>query len=224
MNNNRLISLGLVAGSLAILLLGWFLGVSPILDQAAAANSQRDTAAASNVALEARTAALKDQFDNLSELEDELGPLSASVPFDGDVSAFLDRINALGDQIGVSLDSLTVGSAEVVTAGEAVDPTAEAPATDAAPTTEGTATEDPATPAEPAPADTSTGLVSIPVTVVVKGGYPQTLAFLGALQNDSRLFLMKTVGVNGLTDGTPFTGTFDGWIFALPATAPAPAP
>lgn len=219
MNNNRLISLALIAGSLAILLLGWFLGVSPILDQAAAANSQRDTAAASNVALEARTAALKDQFDNLSELEDELGPLSASVPFDGDVSAFLDRINALGDQIGVSLDSLTVGSAEVVTAGEAVDPAAEAPAIDAAPPT-----EDPATPAEPAPADTSTGLVSIPVTVVVKGGYAQTLAFLGALQNDSRLFLMKTVAVNGLTDGTPFTGTFDGWIFALPATAPVPAP
>ena len=218
MNNNRLISLGLIAGSLAILLLGWFLGVSPILDQAAAANSQRDTAAASNVALEARNAALKEQFANLSELEDELGPLSASVPFDGDVSAFLDRINALGDQIGVSLDSLTVGSAEVVTAGEDVDPAAEAPATDAATPT------DPATPADPAPTDTSTGLVSIPVTVVVKGGYPQTLAFLGALQNDSRLFLMKTVGVVGLTDGTPFTGTFDGWIFAIPATAPVPAP
>lgn len=220
MNNNRLISLALIAGALAILVLGWFLGVSPILDQAAAANAQRDTAAASNVALEARNAALKEQFANLAELEDELGPLSASVPFDGDVSAFLNRINALGDQIGVSLDSLTVGSAEVVTAGEVVDPTAEAPATDAASPT----TEDPATPAEPAPADTSTGLVSIPVTVVVKGGYPQTLAFLGALQNDSRLFLMKTVAVNGLTDGTPFTATFDGWIFALPATAPVPAP
>lgn len=215
MNNSRLVTLALIAGSVAIVVLGWFLAVSPTLDQAAATTAQRDSAAASNVALEARTAALKEQFANLSTLEDQLAPLSASIPFNGDLSSFLDRINAVCARVGVALDSLVVGSAAIVAEGVEVDGAVAADPVD------------PAVPADtteviPAAPDVSTGLVSIPVTIAVSGSYTQTLAFVAAIQTDSRLFVISSVDVTGLPDGTPFRGTLNGLIFALPSTAPVP--
>lgn len=219
MNNNRLINLGVGAGILLVLLLGWFFGVSPILDQMAAVNAQTLGFQQNNAASGQRLATLKKQFENIAPLEKKLEKLQESIPTDADIAAFLAEINALCAANGVSLTSLTVNDAlEYVAPGAVVPPPADPGATP-----DPSATSDPTAPVTPSP---SSGLIAIPVRVSVAGPYGQVMAFTGALQTGKRLLLITslTVGLNNST----YTGTVAGNIYALPlppgVVLPTPTP
>ncbi|MEP6481578.1 MAG: type 4a pilus biogenesis protein PilO [Rhodoglobus sp.] len=189
-----------------VLLAGWFLGVSPILDQVTATNAQTDSVQQANAATTARLANLKKQFAKMSDLQKKLLALQESIPSDAAISNFLAEINALCAANGVTLNTLTVNDAL----------TYVAPGTPATPTV-------PADPnAQTAPkVDPATGLVAIPVSVSVSGPYAQVMSFAGALQTGTRLFFVSKLSVIDAGDGN-VAGQIEGNIYALPLPGGTP--
>ncbi|HEX7834045.1 MAG TPA: hypothetical protein VF479_01095, partial [Pseudolysinimonas sp.] len=90
MNANRIFFLigGIVI--VAVLALGFFLGVSPLLDKAAASDTERQTVEAENSAQLAVLAQMKDQYAQLDELNAQLEELQLSVPARAQVEDFID--------------------------------------------------------------------------------------------------------------------------------------
>ena len=111
MDRNRLINLGLIGAIFAIGAMGWFIGVSPILDQVSIAKSSAQMVAVANTSSQARIVTLKKQFSNIGPLKAKLADLQGSVPADADISTFLAEINALSGSTGTSLTSLTIDPA-----------------------------------------------------------------------------------------------------------------
>ncbi len=222
MNNNRIINLLIGGGIAVVLLLGWFLGVSPILEQVTAANLQTQNMQTANTASAARLARLKKQYENLGPLQQELAKLQESIPADADIPTFLAEINALCAANGVSLTSLTVNDAlAYVAPGAVVAPAVPAPG--AAPTATPTPTAGAAAgatpPATTAAPDPSTGLVAVPVKVSVSGPYAQVMAFAGALQTGSRLLFVRKLSVTSSATDANFVAAIEGNIYALPLPA-----
>jgi Tfp pilus assembly protein PilO len=221
MSNNRLVNLLIGLGIVVVLLLGWFFGVSPLLEQVNAANVQTDNLRSGNLASEAKLANLKKQYANIGPLQEKLEKLQESIPVDADISGFLAEINTLSAAAGVTLTNLTVNdAAEYVAPGTTVAPANPDPnATPAAP--------DSGTVATPAAPDPSTGLVAIPIKVIVSGPYANVMAFVGALQSGTRLLYASKLTVVASTSDPSFSGQIDGNIYALPLPAgvtPLPSP
>lgn len=193
------------AGIAVALLLGWFLGVSPIFDQITAVSLQTNNLQQANAASSARLVTLKKQFANIGELEKKLEDLQDSIPADADIPGFLAEINALCAANGVSLTSLTVNDALAYVAPGAV----VAPATPDPSATPGATVA-------PGVTDPSTGLIAIPVKVTVSGPYSQVMAFAGALQTGKRLLLVAKLTLTGSASGADFTGDVEGNIYGLP--------
>ena len=223
MSNNRIVNLLIGLGIVVVLLLGWFFGVSPLLDQVNAANAQTDGLRSSNQATEARLAKLKTQYANIGPLQAQLAKLQESIPVDADVSGFLAEINALSAAAGVTLTNLTVNDAATYVApGSTAVPAVPNPNATAAVPAPG------ATPAPVKPAPSS-ALVAIPVKVIVSGPYPSVMVFVGALQTGTRLFYATKLTVVASTTDASFTGQIEGNIYALPlppgvTALPTPTP
>ena len=230
MDRNRLINVGIVGGIVIVALFGWVLGISPVLDQTAAAKTQQLAMSTANDSSEARLATMKKQFANLSVLQTELDGLSSSIPSSADVPQFLAHIDTLTESTGSHLVSLTVASALAY-----IDPAASAASVSAATTSTPTATPTPspspsasgAPGAAGATAPLASGptarLVAVPVKVVVSGNYDQTMAFGGGLQVDSRLFKVTDTEIVQDPATNVFTLTINGSIYTLPPLTPAPA-
>ena len=200
MNSNRLISLALVGAMLVIAVLGWLVGVSPLLTQAGGVETQRQSLAAVNDANEIRLAGLKAQFKKMDEMNAELVALRRAIPTNAYMPAFLRTINAYTAQFAVELMSVSVTTpvafVPVTTTGE--------PAPDST--------------AVVAPDEATPSLARlIPMTIVVTGEYGNVMAFVGAIQASERLFLMSGVALTTTKDGVT-TASMDGGAFALPLT------
>lgn len=212
MSNNRIINLLIGLGVVVVLLIGWFFGVSPLLEQVNAANAQTDSLHSSNLATEARLANLKKQYANIGPLQAKLEKLQESIPVDADISGFLAEINTLSAGAGVALTNLTVNDAAAYVApGASVVPVTPNPTPTSAPT-QGKATNSSA-------ADPSTGLVAIPIKVIVTGPYANVMAFVGALQSGTRLLYAVKLTVVASTSDPSFSGQLEGNIYALPVPA-----
>lgn len=226
MDKNRLITIALIAAMVGIVVLGWLSGISPLLDQASAARNQASALKTANDANSVRIAGLKVQFENIDELETDLKVVRRAIPANIKMPVFLREINAFTAQYGVTLTSVAVSEAQ-----EWMAP--DAGVTDAPVTPDATGSDAAAAPVPP----TANGLVVIPVRVIVSGPYANVMAFLGALQQGPRLYLMNSIGVAPGGDG--FSATMDGLVYALPSdgadvvdedapeivsTVPAPAP
>ncbi len=221
MSNNRLVNLLIGLGIVVVLLLGWFFGVSPLLEQVTAANTQTDNLRSGNLASEAKLANLKKQYANIGPLQAKLEKLQESIPVDADISGFLAEINTLSAAAGVTLTNLTVNDAAAYVApGSAVAPVTPDPNATAGATA-------PTTPAAPAVPDPSTGLVAIPIKVIVSGPYANVMAFVGALQSGTRLLYASKLTVLASTSDPSFSGQLEGNIYALPlppGVTPLPSP
>ena len=222
MNKNRLFTLGITGAIALVAILGWFVGISPVLDQAAATGEQVSSAAGINDINQAKLVTLKKQFANIGEVQNELTGLRQSLPVVADMPDFLREINEFGAAHNVSLTSVTVSpptpyeaspaTAAASTPAEGSTPTPSPSASASATATAGTTSAPPAA---------GSGLVVIPVQIVVTGSYADVLAFVGAIQGGPRLLLVQTFAMTG-NEGS-FTGSIAADIYALPTTAPAAA-
>lgn len=212
--SNRLWVLGAVLVSIAIVVLGWFLGISPKLAEVGIATLERQSVEAQNTAQEEAIALLKLQFADIDAYEDDLKELQSSVPEESSLDTFFDTIVAESAANGLIVDNITALEGAVY--GGSVDPTA---ATD----------PEAVQPAEPVAADPNApaaaldpGLTgrffTVGVSIRVLGSADQVYALADNLQLGKRLFLVTDVSFN--TDGEP-NGTITGFVYVVTSASPA---
>jgi Tfp pilus assembly protein PilO len=195
MSTNRILAIVSALAVVAILGLGWFLGVSPLLAGAAQAGEETAAVQQANQAQEARVAVMRDQFDNLADLEDELQDLRLSVPGELDSDTILAYLAGIQRGAEVPIESIVIG--EAVPYGQTAGVVVE----------EGTQSATPAAAPD--------GVYSVPVTITFGKGVPAStiLAFAGALQNGPRLFLVTAVTRPAGSDDT--SGTITAYMFVV---------
>jgi Tfp pilus assembly protein PilO len=214
--------------SIAILAGGWFVGVSPQLDAARAADLQRSTVEGQNTATRAQVAKLVAAEKDKDELHSELAALRAQVPESIGGAQFISSLQQMAASTGVSLESLTVGQPTAYVAPippeTAAAPAASTSTESAAPSASASATPDPD--AAPAvddgitpltdPLITPSNFVLVPIAVEVSGSNDQVLAFLHALQHGPRLVQLTNVGTTtDAGDGGGIKLTASGSIYVL---------
>src|SRR5680860_1093571 len=103
MDKNRLWMLGaaLLIGIASVL--GWLLGISPKLDEARTAKTEQVAVEAQNSAYESELTELKEQFENIGELKQELVLLRRAIPGAAEIPAFVGQLDAIAQRHQVTL-------------------------------------------------------------------------------------------------------------------------
>lgn len=236
MMNNRVWAIGVALGIGAIVLLGWFLGISPALTQGSAAAAQTQQVSDQNAMLRASGDKLKAQFAKLPQLNSQLTALQAEVPGSPALDGFLDQLQGLAQLSGVTISSFTAGEA-VPYGGTAAAAAAAVPLLKPTGTSTASPTPNP-TPTPSAGVSTATGtstvtqpsaslrgrLFTVPLTLGINGSKEQVMAFTNASQLNARFFLVTHVSlVGGSTPGAS-SGTLTGDVFVVRNVTPAPTP
>ena len=211
---NRIFVIASVIGMVAVLLAGWFLGVSPQLSAAASDDTQRATVDGQNDALRVVVTQLIADEKDLPKLKEDLSVLQRSIPRMADTSKFIDDLNGIAVATGVAVSSITLSDALAYVAPVSAAPVAVQPV-DAAAAAPIAAPVDPLVPsAVTNPLVTTKNFVLVPITIQTKGAYEQVLNFVNGIQTGSRLFLATSVKSNIGADGIT-TGTITGYIYVL---------
>jgi Tfp pilus assembly protein PilO len=230
MSRNRLMLLLAALTAVVVIAGGFFLGVRPQLDRAAAASVDAEGIESTNAVTRAELSRLREQAKTLAEQQTTLGSLRASVPASASTSAFISALNATADQAGVKVSSITVGDAQAYTPPVTLDPTTteaggtESPTPSATPTVAAPGTTQ--VPEAPAPQTDSSITASnfsvIPVSVSVSGEFAEALAFVKGVQSGERLFLITSISSSmeapGSTDAAEAdapTWSFGGSVYVL---------
>jgi len=214
--------LGVTLVALAVVALGWVLGISPLLTQADLASSQAQAADSQNAAQQASLVKLKGQYDKLPELRAELEKLQLAVPETANLDDFLDQLQAIAQSTGVTITAFTAAEGTLYGGGTTA-PAAPAPTATPAP---GGAAATPTTGAT-ASASITDRLFSVPVTVAVQGTPEQVMAFTDASQKGIRFFLVTGDQFTGASSAAGGGGTLTGFVFVVrdaPAAASATVP
>jgi hypothetical protein len=128
MNGMRIWTLVTVVLIAAILGLGWLLGVSPLLAQAATSDGERANVELTNTAQEATLALMKSQNEQIDSMLAELELLNASIPGEVDSDTVYKLLSNYQAESGAVPTLISLGEAvqygipvdaEVTTAGEA---------------------------------------------------------------------------------------------------------
>ena len=218
--STRLWVIGAGILTVAIVAMGWFLGVSPKLGEAATADQQRAEVAAQNVGHERETAKIKKQYEQLPELKAQLAVLRAAIPAGDDLSTFLGELHQLEQQNQVSLTSFAAGDGRPYTppvspAATDAKAAAEATAGTAATASETASAKDTAAPGATSPLVTADNFVAIPVTVIVTGSHQQAMNFIQGLQSGSRLFLVTDLSMTQEKDSANYEAKITGFVYVL---------
>ena len=195
MNGMRIWILSAVVLIAAILGLGWLIGLSPLLSQVAASDSERANVELANATQEATLAQMKTQHEHIDEIQVDLEKLQASISstVDSDVIYALLAQYQGGSGAVPSLISLS----EAVQYGVPV----EGPET--------TAAEAPASGSAPS-GSLATSLYTIPVTISFsQTSLDQVMAFVAAMQHGPRLFLVTSV------TSTPESASITAYLFVI---------
>ncbi len=206
-----------VVASLAVLAAGWVLLVSPKRAEADELRASAEQASSSAATLRTQLSVLKAQAKDLPQQESRIAAVAARIPDDPGLPTLVRALTAASKTAGVELVSVTPGPPAPVLAAT--------PAGPASP--DGTAATAAAKPAG--------GLIAIPVTLSVVGGYYQVERYLAALEDLPRAFrvsgLTVAPGANPVappasgaatstTDGRTLTTMITGTVFAAAAAGP----
>jgi Tfp pilus assembly protein PilO len=190
-------TVGTAALCLLLLAASWFLLVGPRMSDAADLGDRKQTVEDQNQQLQIRIDELKAQATQLTTYRTQLASVLRQLPPDAGMPQLVRDLNALSTAAGVSLDTLTPGSGTVLPA-SAVAASSGAGGTKV------------------------TGVVQIPVTLVVHGDYYQAVAFLQKLQTQlPRAFLVNGVQVAQSSSGGSgaVQVNISGSVFVWPAAA-----
>jgi len=180
--------------SLAVLALGFLLGVQPRLNEIGANAVELANSEMNNVSQEARLAALKKQYEEIDELRAELAILRSSVPTDTEFAAFIRQLESTATNNSSVVTNFAASAGEAYTEEEPEPPAAPSGDTDAA---EG---DTPATEADaeaPTAAVGAVTLIGLPVAITAISGDADSLFnFLSDLRTGSRLFAVVDFAFN----------------------------
>lgn len=177
MRSNRLWGIGTAIVIVAVLALGWVLGVSPKLNELAGVTASLDAVNAQNQQHQLELAALEAQFENIDELRDELADLQAAVPSDVGLPDFIRQLNTLAAATGVAIDSISTSDPGAYSVPAVPGTTVDA---------EGNVVALPAAPAN---------LVTINTVIKIKGTPSAILLFVKGLQSGDRLFFISELAI-----------------------------
>lgn len=202
MTTTRWRTAGAAVVMVAIVALGWVLGIDPRLTEARVADDERATVTALNASYEAVLVKLKELDEDLPALSSELAVLRSALPADAEISTLLGQLNVLAADSGVVLTAITAGVPAPFASTEVV---AEAPVA----TEEGTEEADAAAVAPAGPEN----FVSVPISVTAAGAAPGVLDFVQRVQFGTRLFVVDGLTVIYEEDGG--TVTIEGLVYVL---------
>jgi Tfp pilus assembly protein PilO len=241
-DRNRLWLIGLVAVMVAVVALGWLLGIQPQLAAAAAADQQRATVQTQNATNETVLAKLKKDYSSIDELKQQLVSLRQSVPASAEMSAFVTELDSLSAAHQVTVKTIGVSDAMPYT--PPVAPPTAATST-ASPSPSPTATPAPVAAAPTAPTAppavtnakiTAANFIAIPIQLSLSGTYSSVLDFVNGLQMGPRLFLVTKFSTTASSDPKATPGAVDatvgGYVYVVldanaaaeKAATPSPTP
>ncbi|HEV7948797.1 MAG TPA: type 4a pilus biogenesis protein PilO [Glaciihabitans sp.] len=207
MEKNRLWVIGAALVIAGVVVIGWFLGISPKLDEASASAATRAEVEAQNAAHELELVNLKEQFENIDLFRGELAELRDAIPAGAELPDLVRELDSIATDNQVSLTAISLSDAQPYVA------------------------------VEGAPSSlTAENFVTIPLSLTVDGDYTSVLNFVAGLQSSERLMLVTAFSTStGDTGGV--TGSISAYAYVLlsgnsaaatatpePAPAPAPAP
>jgi hypothetical protein len=227
-NVQRLWIIGTAIVAVAVLALGWFLGVQPQLSAKASTDEQRAGVEAQNTSTELVVARLAKDFDNLDALESQRDALRVSIPAIDSTSRFLQQVDVLAEASGTVVTEVTTSETTAYT-----PPVADLPAEDGEGEEADGEAEDaevPEAPVEPLappvitdPLVTSENFFATKVTVAVTGSNEAVIDFVDRLQHGERLCLVTQLQIALDTDTGLFTATATGFVYVLVNAAAADA-
>ncbi|MEY2847808.1 MAG: hypothetical protein RI885_473 [Actinomycetota bacterium] len=231
MTKTKIWMIGSLAIAGLILLAGYFVGVSPLLAQASLSDAATRDAQAQNTANESTLAQLEVEFAQLPDLAAKLAATTSSVPATANMPDFLAQVEAAQVASGSKLTNFAQSDAQpyipvaaaVDPSAAPVEPAADETATDAA---AGESAVQPAAaeivPASSAAASvlnaqfvTGSNFAVIPVSMESKGTLDQVLAFITAVQNGPRLYLVTKLDITFDETEGGFTANMDGFVYSL---------
>ncbi len=219
MTDNRIWLFGTALATVVVLALGWFVGVSPKLDQANLALQSVDSVDAQNTAQEAQLVVLHDQFTHIATSKTTLDALRKSIPDSANLGDFYDFLQSTAIANGLAIVLVAADEAQPYGSATTGAATAPVPLTPSSKPSS-TATPSPAASVESAPATqvaAATGGQSqeytIKVSITVGGQSAQFIAFTKAVQLGQRFFLSSkaTWSSSGLQ------GILTGYVFVVPS-------
>ena len=199
---------------IVVVALGWFLGISPRLADAARFETERQNVEAQNNVARAAIAQLQADFENIDELLDELEGLREEFPTDAQYDVAIQELLTRMLSAGLGLQNIAIN--------------------EPAPTTALVLQEG----EEPPPAEIdgdgilpAGSLLSVPVTVTVTGSLPAILGYMQALQESPRFSIVSRgdFAATGETGTITFTMTMyvvsgDDLVNVEPEPEPEPEP
>ena len=175
---------------------GWFLGVSPQLAVASAADSTTTQIADQNSGMQTQLQVLTAAKAKLPEMQTTLAALQSSIPDSVQQTTFLNDLNTIAAANGVTLSSISIGA----TAVPYVKPSGSAPYVNSL--------------------VTASNFGTVPITVGVTGTPTQEYAFVHGLQYGSRLVLVTSLSTPLTSQDATNTLTVTGFIYVM-KSAPA---
>lgn len=228
MSRNRLMLLVAVMASVIVALAGFFVGVQPQLASARASEEQRQAATQTNASSQQRITQLAKENRTLSQQKAELAVLQGSIPTSLEQSSFYRELSDLAAADSVTIASLTTSDAQAYSPPQSADTSggstgSTSGSATAAPTASATAAAPQAPAAATNSAITSANFSAVPVSVGVNGSFAQATAYMKAVQNGKRLFLVNSIVSSAAsasgsdTDAAtgPTTWTLSGFIYVL---------
>jgi len=209
MKTNRIWLLGTAIVVIAVLALGYLLGISPKLTELAAGEASLTTVTAQNAQEQAKLLSLQKEFENIDELQDQLDELQAAIPADVSLPDFIRQLNELAATTQVRIDSITTGPPEAY-----ITPGVPGTILDA---------DRNVVPLPAAPAS----LITVNFSIKVSGPAGSIQNFTEGLQKGKRLFLARGLVINSVivsaTEDAEASTSFDGEIQGLAYVLEVPA-
>ena len=230
--------------AVVLVALAWFLLVSPVLATASDTREQTEQTETHNSELQKKVNELKAEFANLDQYKAELATIATQITPSLDLAPYIIQVDQLAQASDVVVIELTPQTPYLVTLPEAplagagtggAVSTEAAPSPSPSPSASASPSGDETAAPAPAKVEAPAGMTAVPVTMTVVGPYANTVAFLEAVQNTTRLFLVT--GLTGTTQneqqgnaGRPATEFGDlelkieGFLYVMPSLATPPDP
>ncbi len=218
-----------------ILLIAWFVAISPTLSAAADTRTQVANQQNQNALAQVKIDSLKKQFTTLDATKAQLAAVQLQIPTAHDLATYQQQLAGIA-----AAHSVTVSSVQFSPAAAVVPLAATTAPSATATVAPNASTNAAAAPAATAPAVGIAGFYAVPSSIDIVGGYQNVLAFLKDLQvGTQRLFLVSAItatsqGKADASGGKPATNPGDldlvvtGQLYVLAnttqaAASPAPA-
>lgn len=200
MTGTRIWALGTAIIIIAVLALGYLLGVSPMMTRLAAAEQELASTQANNQVQQTTLQVMKTQFEDLDSLKDDLEVLRISIPGAVDSDFVYALLAGYQQGTGALVSAITTGEAQPYGVTAEGEPTAEG-------------------------STAIPNLYTVPITITFTDTpLPAVLAYVASLQRGPRLFLVTGLA-SGEGENGASTSTVTAFMFVLadPNADPADA-